>query len=156
MDLVERLPDTLTVPSLFTKARFVNSKHLLRLQLCDLLMGAAGSHGNRMHLRRLPGKRGMTQKQKWRHEMAKYIYNHLRSLDATERGSKAFSWFESTGHDGEIENRLKHKLRIWKFIPKNFQRNAGWENDNLDPQGRYLGPQIDEQIHLHRDISSAE
>ena len=90
-----------------------------------------------MHLRREANRRGMTKKQKWRCEMAAYIYNYFRRLDASDRGSEAFNWFESTGLNGDYRNRLKHKLRIWKFIPKKFQRDEGWQNKNLDSQGRY-------------------
>jgi hypothetical protein len=139
---VQDLPRHWGLPTLTTKVRLVNSEHYLRLQLCDLVMGAAGSHGNRMHQRREPGQRGMTPKQKCRHEMATFIYKRLRSLDATERGTLAFNWFESTGHDGAVENRLHHKLRIWKFIPKRYRKDEGWQNKHLDSQGRYIGPRL--------------
>ena len=137
---VESLPKYLRTPRLTTSVQFVNSKRFLRLQLCDLMMGAAGSYGNRMHERREPGKRGMTPKQKWRLEIAKHIYWHLRSLDAAERGSKAFNWFESTGTLSDARNRLAHKIRIWKFIPRNSVRDKWWLNKQLDSQGRYVGP----------------
>jgi hypothetical protein len=143
----EKIPEYLSAPQLVTKVQYVNSKRFRRLQVCDLLMGGAGSHGNKMHKRRVSGRRGMTDKQKIRLDMAQYIYNHFRNLDASERGSRAFNWFETTGTDGAVENRLRHKLRIWKFIPNRFQKDKGWENDNLDEHGLYLGPQIDPTIH---------
>jgi hypothetical protein len=62
----ERLGKVLRAPRLITKVQFVNSKKFLRLQLCDLIMGAAGSHGNKMLLRRAPSQRGMTPKHKGR------------------------------------------------------------------------------------------
>lgn len=144
---VERLGGHFNEPRLSTKVHFVNSERFMRLQICDLLMAAAGSYGNRMHERRECGRRGMTRKQACRLEMAKYIYNHFRALDAAERGTRAFNWFESTGKDGDRENTLKHKLRIWKFIPNGFRRDEGWQNKNLGPQGIYLGPQIDPTVH---------
>jgi hypothetical protein len=144
---MNKLSSRLNQPRLFTTVQFVNSERFLRLQLCDLLMGAAGSHGNKWHLRREGSRRGMKPKQKCRHEMALYIYEHFRRLDAAERGSKAFNWFESTGTDGDQENYLKHKLRIWKFKPKRYQLDEGWQNKNLDSQGLYLGPKIDAKIH---------
>jgi hypothetical protein len=106
------------------------------------MIGAAGSHGNKMHLRREPGQRGMKPRQKVRHEMATYIYNKLRDLDRAERGSGAFNWFETTGRDGTLDTMLTHKLRIWKFKPARYHIDKGWQNDHLDKQGRYQGPEI--------------
>lgn len=141
-DFARNLPHFVNRPDLSVFVTFVNSKRVPRLQICDLLMGAAGSYGNKMHKRRRPGQRGMTHKQKLRLELAKHIYDGLRAIDADDRGSRAFSWFESTGHNGSIENRYHHKVRIWKFMPHRHVRDAGWQNDNLDAQGRYLGPII--------------
>ncbi len=149
----QNLGTVLGVPQLITRVRFVDSKKFLRLQLCDLLMGAAGSHGNKMHLRREVGQRGMTEKQKCRFGMATYIYDCLRQLNAGQRGSKAFNWFESTGTDGAPKNRLNHKLRIWKFVPKRYQIDKGWQNDNLDNQGRYQGAQLETQIRSDDPLS---
>ena len=112
------------------------------MQLCDVLMGAAGSHGNKMHFRREAGHRGMTVKQQTRHELSKHIYSKLKSLNQKTRGSSAFNWFESTGHDGAAENRLHHKIRIWKFKPAKYRLDKGWENDHLDKQGRYQKPDL--------------
>jgi hypothetical protein len=150
---VERIPEQFNSRRLITKVQYVNSKKFLRLQVCDLIMGAAGSYGNKMHKRREAGRRGMTNKQKQRLDIALYIYGKLRNLDASERGTKGFNWFETTGTDGDAENRLRHKIRIWKFIPNRFQKDKGWENDNLDKQGVYLGPKIDPNIYeRERDV----
>ncbi len=144
-DLVTYLID---LPNLFGRAdltirpKFINSKQLLRLQVCDVIMGAAGSHGNKMHLRRPSGRRGMTPKQRARYELARHIYDALRALNHKLRGRKAFNWFESTGLDGTTENLYEHRLRIWKFVPKNHLVDKGWQNDKLDRQGRYQGPSI--------------
>ena len=124
------------------RVTFHNSSRVPRLQICDLLMGAAGSYGNRMHKRRRAGQRGMTQKQQLRLNFCKHIYQRLRQIDAAERGSKAFNWFETTGLDGTVENLFHHKVRIWKFIPKRHVRDKGWQNDHLDKQGYYQGPDI--------------
>ena len=134
------LPTQLQRTDLLVDVSFVNSKKHLRLQLCDVLMGAAGSHGNKMHLRRQPSQRGMSQRQRARNELAKHIYNKLRQLDARLRGSAAFNWFESTGLSGDPKNQLRHKIRLWKFIPATYQRDKGWNNDRLDKFGRYQGP----------------
>lgn len=138
----EILPRTLARPDLSISVTFHNSSKARRLQICDLIMGAAGSYGNKMHKKRAPGKRGMTPKQKLRLSLCKHVYDSLRNLDADARGSKAFSWFETTGHEGALSNRYHHKMRIWKFIPKRHDRDEGWQNDNLDLQGNYQGPQI--------------
>jgi hypothetical protein len=95
-----------------------------------------------MELKRKPGKKGMSPKQKLRHELCKHIYEALKKLDHETRGSRAFNWFESTGHNGEKANRFHHTLRIWKFIPDNCVIDRGWQNDHLDSQGNYVGPDI--------------
>jgi hypothetical protein len=132
------LPARIRRTDLSISVVFKSSKTSCRLQIADLLMGAAGSHGNKKHLTRETGQRGMKPRQRVRYELAKYIYDALRKLDADERGSAAFNWFETTGHDGDPANRFKHKLRIWKFKPHSYRIDRGWQNDHLDTQGRYV------------------
>ncbi len=120
------LPDIIGRKDLKIEVRFVESKKHLRLQLCDVLMGAAGSYGNKMHKRRADGAKRMTSKQKCRYQLGKHIYDRLRALDSKWRGSKAFNWFESTGL-GE-GNAWDHKIRIWKCIPKGHTLDLGWKN----------------------------
>ena len=127
---------------------FINSVKILRLGVCDVIMGAAGSYGNGQHLHRQNGQRGMTANQSARYELAKYIYAKMKAVNAL-RGAKAFNWFESTGHDGDASNRLSHKLRIWKFKPKKFQIDKGWQNDHLDAQGGYVAPDIQSTIYTN-------
>lgn len=134
----EKLPAVLGRGDLTVRVTFVNSAKMPRIQVCDLLMGAAGSHGNKMHQRRAPGVRGMSGKQKLRHELAQFVYGKLRDISCAERGSKAFNWFESTGKDGDWTNVLHHKIRIWKFLPQRFRVDAGWQNDHLDKQGVFV------------------
>jgi hypothetical protein len=145
---VEQLPTLLKRTDLDIRLAHLSSHKLIRICVCDVLAGAAGSYGNRWHDRREPGVKGMSSKQKCRLELAKYIYNHLRRLDHITRGSRAFNWFESTGHDGNIENRFRHKLRIWKFHPQKYKIDRGWQNDHLDKQGRYQGPDIVEPTSM--------
>ena len=136
------LPDTLGRKDLDIAVSFHNSKKIRRLQVCDLLMGAAGSHGNKMHQVRLGGRRGMSAKQKVRHNFCKYVYERLKEIDASSRGSKAFNWFETTGLSDDPANRYAHPMRIWKFKPKYYKRDLGWENNHLDKEGHYVGPDI--------------
>ncbi len=88
----------------------------------------------------------MTDKQKLRLELAKHIYDHFRNCDAKHRGSKAFNWFESTGIGGDPTNNFNHKLAIWKLTPSVYQVDKGWENDHLDDEGKYQGPDIQKEI----------
>jgi hypothetical protein len=118
------------------------STKLIRIQMCDVLAGAAGSYGNKFHDKRATGQRGMTEYQKCRHTLARHIYNKMRNLNNLTRGKNAFNWFESTGRDGNPKNALLHKIRIWKFIPSHYKIDRGWHNDHLDPQGNYVGPDI--------------
>jgi len=133
---------------------FVNSKHVPRIQICDLLMGAAGSHGNKMHLLRVASRRGMSEKQKLRHEFAKFVYTSLKSVTCAERGSGGFNWFESTGKVGDWTNMLKHSIRIWKFLPQRYRIDEGWQNDHLDRQGRFVArrPICSEQVVRDRSV----
>lgn len=133
------LPSTLWMRNDVTiQVTYINSAKFLRLQICDLLMGAAGYYGNKFHLKREVKKRGMTKKQKIKYDLSKYIYNSLREIDAKTRGTKAFNWFESTRLARNPENLYLHHLRIWKFIPSIYRKNKGWENDNLTADGCFI------------------
>lgn len=139
---VQHLPAFWGRSDMKIEVTFLNSTKNNRLQICDVMMGAAGSHGNKAHKRRRPGQRGMTEKQKIKHGLAMHIYNQLRQLDADERGSHAFNWFETTGLQGDICNTYLMKARMWKFKPERYQVDRGWQNDHLDSQGLYQGPDI--------------
>lgn len=58
------------IPQQFGRADFMvrtvfdDSDDVPRIQVCDLMIGAAGSYGNNMHEIRQPGVRGMSDKQK--------------------------------------------------------------------------------------------
>jgi hypothetical protein len=138
----EKLPQWLGRTDLHFHVSFVESKRHIRLQICDLIMGAAGSYGNKMHLKRPNRARGMSDKQKLKLEISKYIYAKLKAIVMSQRHSRAFNWFETTGVDGNLENRLAHKIRIWKFIPASHKIDRGWQNDHLDSHGDYQGPDI--------------
>jgi hypothetical protein len=138
----EKLPQFLARTDLHFHVSFVESKMHMRMQICDLIMGAAGSHGNKMHLKRRAQARGMTDRQKLKLRIEKYIYEKLKAIVMSQRHSHAFNWFETTGTDGNLESRYIHKIRIWKFIPKNHRIDRGWQNDHLDAHGDYIGPDI--------------
>jgi len=150
-DLAEKLPTILTRTDLEIDCSHVCSKRLMRIQICDVMAGAAGSYGNRMHEKRAPGQRGMGTYQKCRYILAKHIYAKLHSLNNLTRGKSAFNWFESTGMDGSQKNLLSHKMRIWKFIPSNYMIDKGWQNDHLDAQGNYIRPDIVAPQILEKD-----
>jgi hypothetical protein len=139
---VKDLPRIIQRPDIEFEVTFLNSGHSERIQICDLLMGAAGSHGNKMQEIRIDGRRGMTSKQKIRDEFCRHVYGHLRKISCAERNAGAFNWFESTGGMAP-EDRPKQKIRIWKFVPKTFYKDKGWENDHLAKDGSYVGPDID-------------
>lgn len=143
-EFLENLPRMWERNDLSVAVTYENSANSIRLQVCDLMMGAAGYYGNKFHMRRPTGKRGMTSRQRIKLDMAKYIYNTIKDIDAQARGSKAFNWFESTGMGGVAENSFHHKLRIWKFIPNDYRINKGWQNDNLDSQGMFIRDNFEE------------
>lgn len=142
----ENLPVVLGRSDVEVRVTFVNSANVPRIQICDVLMGAAGSYGNKMQLRRAPGQRGMSEKQGLRFEFAKLVYNKLREISCKERGTLAFNWFESTGKDGDWANVLHHKVRIWKFTPKRYRIDRGWQNDHLDRQGMFVASDLLPQV----------
>lgn len=145
-ELVQSLPNIINRHDVEFKVTYINSSKYICLQACDLIMGAAGYHGNKIHKRRENGKKRMTKTQKLRHEMAEYIYNSLRKINNISRGAKAFNWFETTGRDGDKLNILQHRLRIWKFIPHPYKKNKGWENDHLDKQGLFIKDDFEDRI----------
>ena len=146
-EFVQGLPEYWGRTDLIIKVSFIDSKKHERLQICDLMMGAAGFYGNKFHMRRNHGRggaahHGMSQSQKIKLDLAKHIYNQLRSIDAMFRNSKAFNWFETTGLNGDLTNQYNDKIRIWKFKPGQSDLDKGWQNNNLRRDGIYLGPQI--------------
>lgn len=147
IEFVEKLPSTLNRPDLRVRTTFVDSRRVPRIQICDLIIGAAGSHGNKMHLRRNQNQKRISAKQKLRQTFAKFVYDCLRQVDHNQRKSNAFNWFENTGRDGDPSNLLRHNFRNWKFASKRYQIDKGWQNDHLDKQGMYVGPHIEPEIH---------
>jgi len=141
---------TPTRDDLSIRVTYVQSQSLMRLQLCDLLMGAAGSYGNRKHEFRALGQRGMKPMQRLRFELATRIYKDLRGISCSERGTGAFNWFESTGRSSPSAN-LTDKVRIWKFLPTRYQLDKGWQNDNLGRGGVYVAPQLSVDVFDARD-----
>lgn len=144
--LINDLPNIIERDDISLTVSYINSSSNLCLQVCDVLMGAAGYHGNQMKKRKVNGRKQITQKQKLKDEMCKFIYKILGDIHNQDRQKKAFQWFESTGTDGDVKNRLKHKLRIWKFIAFPYQKNKGWEKDHLDKQGLFIQDDFDPQI----------
>lgn len=121
--------ETIKIKNVKVKVEFVNSRKSVPLQICDLLMGAAGYYGNKVHWDLLPGKKRRTKNQIMKWNFGKSIYNMLRRVDSRYRGSKAFNWFETTGTDGDKSNRYHHKMRIWKFVPSNYELDTSWQDD---------------------------
>lgn len=119
---------SLTFINVRIKIEFIDSKRSCALQICDLLMGAAGYHGNKISWDLLQGKTRRTKNQLMKARFSKNVYELLKRIDATHRGSRAFNWFETTGTNGISTNRYNHKLRIWKFIPREHAYDATWED----------------------------
>lgn len=141
-NLVRSFPSILDRHDLQFSVTYINSADNICLQVCDVLMGAAGYHGNQMNKRKVNGRRTITKKQKLKGEMCKFIYNTLRDIHNRDRSSGAFNWFESTGRDKDERNIFKHKIRIWKFIAYPYQKNKGWERDHLDKSGLFVADNL--------------
>src|SRR5690606_35652504 len=146
----ELLPKIIQREDITFQTSFVDSRKHLRLQVCDILMGAAGSFGNRMDKRRSVDQRKMSVNQACRLKLAKTIQDHFTELSQKSRGSKAFNWFESTGIDGDRSNNFRHKVRIWKLIPGRYRLDDGWLRSHLGPGEMYSGERIGSKIHTLR------
>lgn len=134
-ELGESIPRFFNIENLKININFVNSHRYIILQVCDLIMGAAGYHGNRLCYDRHNGVRGMTSKQKARVQLTQHIYDALRDIDAKTRGSKAFNWFSNTSY--RDRSQLDLSVSIWKFRPNNHIENRKWNNSNF-PDRRSL------------------
>lgn len=134
-DLGEKIPSSFNISNIKINISFVDSKKFIVLQVCDLIMGAAGYQGNRMHYERHNQRRGMTNKQKARVTLSKHIYTSLREIDAKFRHTKVFNWFSSTGF--QLDSRLELAVSIWKFRPNNHIENKKWNTGNF-PDRRSL------------------
>ncbi|HZF49212.1 MAG TPA: hypothetical protein VE093_11220 [Polyangiaceae bacterium] len=146
-EFVKYIPHQFGRSDFEVKTTFHQSGAVPLIQVSDLMIGAAGSYGNKMHKLRDPGQRGMSPRQKARLALCNHIYNRLRAIDAHDRGSHGFNWFESTGFNGDRANLLHHKFRVWKFLPRQYQIDKGWQNDNLDKQGQYVKANIHPVVH---------
>ena len=131
----ESLPKLLKRPDLKITIKFMNSRSSRCLQCCDLLMGAAGYHGNKMYNDRVKGQGRISRLQSARKKICKKIYNHFRYIDGISRNTLVFHWFESTSVKGNLKNRFDYKIAIWKFVPNNSIRNERWGNDFLFKDG---------------------
>ena len=131
----ESLPKLLKRPDLKISIKFMNSRSSRCLQCCDLLMGAAGYHGNKMYNDRVEGQRRISKLQSVRKNICKKIYNYFRYIDGISRNTLVFHWFESTSMQGNLKNRLDYKIAIWKFVPNHSIKDERWENDFLSKDG---------------------
>lgn len=145
--LISDLPNIIERYDISLTVTYINSASSLCLQICDVLMGAAGYHGNQMNKRKVNGRKKITKKQKLKGDMCKFVYHTLRTIHNQDRGAKAFSWFESTRFDDNPANMFKHKIRIWKFIAFPYKKNKGWENSHLDKHGLFVADDFDPEIH---------
>lgn len=146
-DFLANLPRIFNRNDLDYKVSYINSANNICLQVCDVLMGAAGYHGNRISKRRVNGNIRRTSKQRLKDEMCKFIYDVLREIHNNDRRARAFNWFESTGINDDPSNHFLHKVRIWKFIACPYQKNKGWEKDHLSPEGLWIADDFDPTIY---------
>ena len=119
----------LSFQNIHINIEFIDSRKSIPLQLCDLLMGAAGYYGNKVDWDLLPNKKRRSPNQMMKHLFGKKVFNLFRNINQHYRHAQAFNWFETTGNDGDPKNRFHHKLRIWKFEPRECILDKRWEND---------------------------
>ena len=108
------------------KINFIDSKTSYIHQVIDILMGASGYYGNFKCCKKEDVKKQDICKLK----LAKHIQQRLSYIQATDRGTKVFHWYENTGgvKGFNYDNRHRYKIVIWKFIPKEHQLDSSWEH----------------------------
>lgn len=42
---------------------------------------------------------------------------------------------------------LHHKVRIWKFLPRQYRLDEGWQNKHLDKYGQYKAPLVGPHVY---------
>jgi hypothetical protein len=89
----------------------VDSKKHIILQCLDVVMGSMNFRLNDLHLAKPEGSRVRAKKTRIKEKLYKHINALIRELRPN------FNVGESTGIDGDIENRWRHPYRHWKFIP---------------------------------------
>jgi len=113
------------------KINFINSKSSYIHQIIDILMGAAGYYGNF----KLAKKDEVKVQDICKLKLAKYIQQRLSTIQAKDRATKVFHWYENTGsvRGFSYDNRHRYKIVIWRFIPKEHTLESFWEhNKNIE------------------------
>jgi len=110
------------------KINFIDSKTSYTHQIVDILMGACGYYGNFKCCKKEEVKPQDICKLK----LAKYIQKKLEEIQAKDRNTKVFHWYENTGgvKRYSYNNRHLYKIVIWKFIPKEHRVDLSWENSS--------------------------
>jgi len=123
IDYVQSLYNSFNV-----KINFIDSKTSYIHQIVDILMGASGYYGNFKCCKKDEIKPQDICKLK----LAKHIQKKLDEIQAKDRNTKVFHWFENTGNvkHYSYNNRHLYKIVIWKFIPKEHKLDFSWENKN--------------------------
>lgn len=108
------------------KIRFIDSKNSAVHRIIDILMGAAGYYGNFKCCK----KEDLKQQDICKLKLAKYIQKRFERIQAKDRETKVFHWFENTGgvRGALYDNRHRYKIVIWKFIPKEHIVDLSWEH----------------------------
>ena len=128
--------------SIDVEMKYVQSSKKNHIQAVDLIIGASGFRGNKIHFK----TQGSAKKKNLKKNFSKYIYDKMRANDNYWRGTKAFNLFETTHSYSQLDGKrlepFSQKLRIWKFVPKEYYKDKGWENDHLSRKGEYQKPDI--------------
>lgn len=124
------------------KTHFIKSARNPVIPGVDLITGSFGFIHNKLDAARVPGKRGMSDKQKIKLAFAKRIRKLLADISNAERKALAFTWPETTGSIDHPQARSRQKVRVWKFKPRFHYHDAGWLNDRSDDGLGYKGAEL--------------
>lgn len=117
---------------------YVSSSKKNHIQAIDLIVGMSGYRGNGIFLKPY----GSKKKKKLKKKFSQYVYDQMRGIDAHWRGSKVFNLFSTTSISQYKDAPLSQKIKIWKFVPHDYYKDKGWENDHLSSKKEYQGENI--------------
>lgn len=95
----------------------VDSRSHVILQGMDIILGSMAFRLNNKHLEKPVGSKRRGKKTIAKEHLYKYINKHIQG----QHLERLFNIGDSTGTDGNKENRWIHTYRHWKFTPKEFE-----------------------------------
>lgn len=104
-------------------AEAISHNHII-LQCLDLILGSMEFRLNEKHKVIPEGKKRRGKRTVAKEKLYKHINSHIRDI------YRGFNIGETTGLQGDMENRWLHPYRHWKFTPSNKVENKQYVSKN--------------------------